>query len=1247
MSARLVKDINPDGSSSPEAIISVDGILFFAADLGNETTSTQGSDSNNSNDPSDSGSEDIDDNTNDSEENANSDEENGDIDGETNIADEVTTEKLGTGSGLFKSDGTEGGTVLLKSFSSVSDLVEVNGEVFFIAGTESGFQLWKTDGTSGGTQQVKDLYPGADPNFPQDIFELDGVLYYSANDTSEGKYPRDNGYEIWRRESEGVGSRFFRNLIPDVFITSIEYDVDAETGERTATVTTETYENDSFPRDFTSLNGNLFFTAYSSSFYYAPSQPESSQDSLIGGLELWFSDGTEAGTKPVNINQQTYRVYDPVAGAYVVDDNNLPVSDPNFFFDSTSASSFPRELTPFNDELYFVANDGIHGFELWSISDKGNNPQLIEDMRLGNISSSPEELTVVNDNLYFTADIGSGRELFILSSTSEQPQRVSASGSQPKNLTAIDDTLYYSARSDLGRELWKANGEQAEFVQDINPGTGSSTPTNFQLVKRIVQGKKQKTLYFTADDGKKGIEMWSLDLTTNKQTLSRKTDIQSGPASGDPRSLINSDEILFFTADDGQRGRELWTLGPAILGPNGGAGAGISTIQVKENQKSVYQFTAADNEEGQWSINGGVDAKQFKIKRSSGSLRFKQKPNYEQPEDDDRDNTYQVVVRLTEPDTGLISDQYVNVEVLNVEESVPDDGIITEDPNIGSPDTPDDTPNNDGNNTSSQYTSELIKNIRKGSSGSNPAGLTALKNQLIFSADNGKKGVELWRSKGKKKSTTLIKNINPGSENSNPSEFQSFKKFIYFSADNGRKGVELWRSNGRKSGTNRLTDINPGPSSSTPTGMTPLDKGLLFSADDGQHGRELWSLDPSDQTVSLVKNINSETGSAPRYLTAFERKIYFSAEGDTYGRELWVSDGSRQGTRLAVDLNPGGFSSDPQDLAIFQDYLYFTAETYYGGRQVWRSDGTSGGTVKLSAVSSQTIFSAVEDLTATRDRLFLTAQTTQQMETALPDNEESTTNIGLNSGETISAREQLGRELWTSNGSIDGLKLVLDINPGSGSSNPTGMTPIGNSIYFSADDGTHGEELWVSDGTRSGTERLTDLNKGAKNSSPRDITELNGSIYFSGIKDNVGRELWRLNPADKSGALARVVSSKTGSSTMRATRETKDEFIFNLTKQFGHRQADTIINFQSDDGDQIHLDQEIFQGLTSINLVTVSSKRQLKAQQTQDSNLIYFEPKGELYFNRNGNQTGYGNNAGLFAVFKNQPDLLESDFRIV
>ena len=63
--------------------------------------------------------------------------------------------------------------------------------------------------------------------------------------------------------------------------------------------------------------------------------------------------------------------------------------------------------------------------------------------------------------------------------------------------------------------------------------------------------------------------------------------------------------------------------------------------------------------------------------------------------------------------------------------------------------------------------------------------------------------------------------------------------------------------------------------------------------------------------------------------------------------------------------------------------------------------------------------------------------------------------------------------------------------------------------------------------------------------------------------------------------------------------------------------------------------------------MTVSSKRQLKAQRTQPSNVIYFEAKGTLYFDQNGTKKGYGEDGGLFATLKGEPGLTESSFQIV
>ena len=53
--------------------------------------------------------------------------------------------------------------------------------------------------------------------------------------------------------------------------------------------------------------------------------------------------------------------------------------------------------------------------------------------------------------------------------------------------------------------------------------------------------------------------------------------------------------------------------------------------------------------------------------------------------------------------------------------------------------------------------------------------------------------------------------------------------------------------------------------------------------------------------------------------------------------------------------------------------------------------------------------------------------------------------------------------------------MVKDITNGSGSSFPSQLTAVGNTLYFSANDGTNGTELWKSDGTANGTMMVKDI----------------------------------------------------------------------------------------------------------------------------------------------------------------------------
>src|SRR5262249_7628370 len=69
-----------------------------------------------------------------------------------------------------------------------------------------------------------------------------------------------------------------------------------------------------------------------------------------------------------------------------------------------------------------------------------------------------------------------------------------------------------------------------------------------------------------------------------------------------------------------------------------------------------------------------------------------------------------------------------------------------------------------------------------------------------------------------------------------------------------------------------------------------------------------------------------------------------------------------------------------------------------------------------------------------------------------------------------------GSELWKSDGTAAGTVMVKDIYPGSASSNPGNLTNVNGALFFSAADGVNGVELWKSDGTAAGTLLGKDIN---------------------------------------------------------------------------------------------------------------------------------------------------------------------------
>jgi ELWxxDGT repeat protein len=305
-----------------------------------------------------------------------------------------------------------------------------------------------------------------------------------------------------------------------------------------------------------------------------------------------------------------------------------------------------------------------------------------------------------------------------------------------------------------------------------------------------------------------------------------------------------------------------------------------------------------------------------------------------------------------------------------------------------------------------------------------------------------------------------------------------------------RAGRELWRTDGSQNGTYRAVDIRHGVESSSPSYLIKheLSNTLFFSANAEPYGRELYRFTPNDVGSSRhgVENLSPRNGSIqldliedirvgsqgsnPRYLTlldatATDPSIYFNANDGVRGEELWFSDGKKltsgdgsgSGTHIVKDIYAGSGSSNPEWIVMLDPL---------------------GGTRTPTPGDVTTCIFTAED--------------------------------GI-----------LGRELWKSDGTSGGTSMILDINPGADSSNPSHLTFFDMHIYFSADNGEHGYELWRTDGTTPGTVMIHDLCKGNCNGSPGFFS---GSfiapllvpqperLFFTANPSVEGREMWVVKP---------------------------------------------------------------------------------------------------------------------------------------
>ena len=488
---------------------------------------------------------------------------------------------------LIRVDPQEQTSLLFATSSVISapttaDHAVLDGNVLVSAGD----RLWITNGTLAGTRQIGDALR------PHSFQTVGDQVYFFAQQT--------NAYELWVTDRTNAGTHRVK--------TFVESSLD-ESGRSLVLQTLATDQH--------------LYAVVSTAVHE-------------GVLELWRSDGTEAGTRMLKQVTASAFLQQPLAfGDQVVftelsefseelEGVTLPMFSQLWITNGTDSGTVPltnadvrlpadNQLTIVGDRGFFVAHTPERGSELWVTDGTPGGTRMIEDLYPGPVGSNPTGLSSYNGQLVFFADTpDTGMEMWTIAEIHDGPVLLGdinpgPSGSSPDELVLFQDKLVFSAHGDShGSELWSTDGtvDGTYILFDLAPGPANSFPHNLTVL--------DKQLYFSSQAGDTGFEPWVTDGTLGGTQLIANVAPERTDSS-QPRELTVVGERVFFSADDGIHGHELWITDGTQAGTRmvrdiatGPASADIAEIT---RVGDIVYFVASDNIHGRelWLSDGSPE----------------------------------------------------------------------------------------------------------------------------------------------------------------------------------------------------------------------------------------------------------------------------------------------------------------------------------------------------------------------------------------------------------------------------------------------------------------------------------------------------------------------------------------------------------------------------------------------------------------------------------------------------------------
>ncbi|MGC1241801.1 MAG: ELWxxDGT repeat protein [Chryseosolibacter sp.] len=777
--------------------------------------------------------------------------------------------------------------------------------------------------------------------------------------------------------------------------------------------------------------------------------------------------------------------------------------------------------------LYFVANDGVSGSELWKSDGTIAGTVRVKDIIPGKIGGDPDALTNVRGTLYFSARNGiNGKELWKSNGSAGGTMLVKdivprTGSSNPTSLTEVNGTLYFAANDGInGTELWRSDGTDTGtvMVKDIKPGVrGHSSPNNLVNV--------YGTLFFVAADADTGRELWKSDGTAAGTV--RVKDIRPG---ANPSGIANTTAVyrtLFFSATDGIHGEELWksdgteagTVMVKDMTPGPGGNQDDPEVFNKHpianftNISGTLFFTGYENDVYDiWKSNGTAQGT-VRITSVRGPGIAHPKPKFTLI-----NNRIYYFNEIGYAHHGLWSMGRNGTDHQHVMDFWQEDPYSFYYPGLalvgnllylsGRPDA--------------LFGFKLIRydgtaqgtrwwDIRTTSIGSDPSSFIHFNGKLFFKAMPSSSHHELWATDGTPEGTspfarydehidhpTRIGNYLYASEggffgiyktdlrtgktekiledrNRAPiSRMLNFNGVLAFILSNeGFSGSALWKSNGTREGTMKIMDFG---GIGDPIDLLLLNDKLILRVLVGNEPEELWSSNGTASGTTRIKTWSARGGGPSAVIG---NTLYLVANDGIHGKEIWKTDGTAAGTSLVRDLRTGDLElwvDDIQSLIVFRDTLYISAMDQNRDWALFKMNDKDARITKVSNIDP------VENSVVFADELLLF------------------TRVFTQSGKN--------NMLWSTDGTTAGTELVQDLGGAPYNTNVTHH--VANSVlYFST---AEGGPLWRTDGTTCGT-FVVDI--GTSGAFP--IGAVNARLIFGSYDEQVGQEPHAYNLANAPG----------------------------------------------------------------------------------------------------------------------------------